>query len=76
MDGHIWGFDQLNNLNNFDFHISSDNFSLRKLIWPVGITGILYGALTLINIIYTILGTLKTNEGEDFTYPITIKFIK
>jgi len=26
--------------------------------------------------VYTILATIKTNEGEVFEYPLTIKFIK
>jgi uncharacterized Tic20 family protein len=30
----------------------------------------------VVNIVYTILATIKTNEGETFEYPLTIKFIK
>lgn len=71
-----WGFGRLNDLNNINIHIGSDNFSFRKFLWPAGISGILYGGLAIINIVYTILATLRTNEGEHFKYPITIKFIK
>jgi len=75
-DGNYFGLYRLNDLNNLNIHISSDNFRFGKFLWPVGITGLLQGALTVINIVFTILATIRTNEGETFKYPFTIKFIK
>jgi len=46
------------------------------LFWPVGITGFLQVALGVVNIVFTVLATIRTNEGEYFKYPFTIKFIK
>jgi hypothetical protein len=43
---------------------------------PVAILGLAQSALFIVNIVYTILATIKTNEGEHFEYPLTIKFIK
>jgi len=74
-EGGILNVHHFNELNIFDFHINSDNFSIGRF-WPLGITGLLQAALFVINIVYTILATLKTNEGEMFKYPLTIKFIK
>ncbi|MEM6865431.1 MAG: DUF4870 domain-containing protein [Bacteroidota bacterium] len=39
-------------------------------------TGLLHVALIIVNVVYTILATIRTNEGATFKYPITIKFIK
>lgn len=74
-----WGFlnfHKLSDLNNLNIHISSDDFRFGRFFWPVGISGLLQFALVVINIVYTILATIKTNEGETFKYPFTIKFIK
>lgn len=68
-----FGFRNLNNLNiNFD----SNDFRFGKWLIPVGIAGLVQGALFIVNIVYTILATLRTNEGQTFEYPLTIKFIK
>jgi uncharacterized Tic20 family protein len=72
----FFGFRRLSDLNNVNIHISSDDFKLGRFFWPVGITGLLQAALVVINVVYTILATLRTNEGEQFQYPFTIKFIK
>ena len=69
----IFGFNRLNDINlNFD----SSDFRFGSWLIPVGITGLMQGALFVINIVYTILATIRTNEGQIFEYPITIKFIK
>ena len=73
--GHF-GFDQLSNMNNLNISFDSDNFNFGKWLIPVGIAGLLKFALIIVNVVYTILATIKTNEGETFEYPITIKFIK
>jgi len=75
-DGSFWGFRRLSDLNNLDIHISSDDFRLGRWLWPAGISGLLHGALVVINVVYTILATIRTNEGQRFEYPFTIKFIK
>ncbi len=75
-DGNFFGFHRLSDLNNLDIHISSDDFRFGRLFWPAGITGLLQVALVVINVVYTILATIRTNEGETFKYPFTIKFIK
>lgn len=75
-DGGFWGLSRLSDLNNLDIHISSDNFSWRNFIWPAGISGLLHAAIIIVNVVYTILATIRTNEGERFSYPLTIKFIK
>tara|TARA_R110002167_G_scaffold29977_4_gene99509 strand:- start:715 stop:1197 length:483 start_codon:yes stop_codon:yes gene_type:complete len=71
-----FGFGNLSDINNFNFHIDSDDFRFGKWLLPLGITGLLHGALAVINIVYSILATIRTNEGQTFEYPISIKFIK
>ena len=75
-DWNFFGFHGLSDLNNLNIHIDSDDFRLGRLIWPVGISGFFQVALAVVNIVFTILATIRTNEGEYFKYPFTIKFIK
>ena len=57
-------------------HIGDGFWRHPRMWWPVGISGIVHLGLFAVNVVYTILATLRTNEGEVFKYPITIKFIK
>ncbi len=66
----------LRNLNNFNINFHDNDFRFGKWLLPVGIAGLVQGALFIVNIVYTILATLRTNEGQTFEYPLTIKFIK
>ncbi len=75
-DWNFLGFHRLSDLNNLNIHISSDDFRFGRLFWPAGITGLLHVTLVIINVVYTILATIRTNEGQTFKYPLTIKFIK
>ena len=75
-DFDFFGFGHLNNWNNLNFHFDSDDFRFGTWLVPVGITGLLQGTLFVVNIVYTILATIRTNEGQTFQYPLTIKFIK
>ena len=75
-DGDFFGFHRLSDFNNLNIHISSDDFRFGRFFWPAGITGLLQAGLMVINVVYTILATIRTNEGQTFAYPFTIKFIK
>ena len=75
-DWNFFGFHGLSDLNNLNIHIDSDDFRFGRLFWPVGISGFLQVALGIVNIVFTILATIRTNEGEYFKYPFTVKFIK
>ncbi|NHF59499.1 DUF4870 domain-containing protein [Flavobacteriaceae bacterium TP-CH-4] len=70
------GLDRLNNFNNLNIHFDSDDFRFGRWLVPLGITGLIQGALIVVNIVYTILAVIRTNEGQTFKYPITINFIK
>ncbi len=74
----IFDFDPFgfNHLHDFNVSFDSDDFRFGSWLLPVGIAGLLQGALFIVNIVYTILATIRTNEGQTFEYPITIKFIK
>lgn len=72
----FFGLHSLNNFNKPNINLVSDQFKFGTWLLPLGISGLLHGALFIVNIVYTILATLKTNEGETFEYPLTIKFIK
>ena len=72
----LLGFNRLNEFNNFDFDFNHHDFRFGSSLLPFGIAGLLHGALFIVNIVYTILATIRTNEGQTFEYPITIKFIK
>jgi len=72
----LFGLGNLNNFNNMNIHFDSDNFRFGWWLLPIGIAGLVQGVLFIVNIVYTILATIRTNEGQLFEYPITIKFIK
>lgn len=71
-----FGFNRLNHFNNWNFNFDRHDFQFGTWLIPFGIAGLVQGALFIVNIVYTILATIKTNEGQTFKYPITIKFIK
>ncbi len=75
IDGHLFDLWHWQDWDNLNFHLDSDNFRFTHW-WPLGITGLLGVALFLINIVYTILATIRTSEGQTFSYPLTIKFIR
>ncbi|MCM4163362.1 MULTISPECIES: DUF4870 domain-containing protein [unclassified Arenibacter] len=71
-----FNFANFNEFNGFNFDFDFHPFQLGKWLWPIGIAGFAQLGLFLINIVYTILATIRTNEGLDFKYPISIPFIK
>lgn len=75
-EGGIFNLEELNNYNHISFDFDGRHSGSYWMLWPLGIAGMLQVALFIINIVYTILATIKTNEGAYFKYPITIKFIK
>jgi uncharacterized Tic20 family protein len=42
----------------------------------VGIGGLIILAAWILRLVFSILSFVKTNEGEDYVYPVTISFIK
>ncbi|MGB5819602.1 MAG: DUF4870 domain-containing protein [Saonia sp.] len=71
----LFDFPHFNNFNGVNFHFDSDHFRFGHL-WPLGIAGLAQAALFVINVVYTILAAIRTNEGQTFKYPITINFIR
>ena len=73
--GHF-GLKNLNTYNNFNFDLDFSDLPFRSWIFPIGIAGLIQAGLFIVNIVYTILATIRTHDGQTFTYPITIKFLK
>ena len=63
-DWNLGGFHDLDDLHWFNPHFDWNGFKLGNLIWPIGISGLLQLGLTLVNIVFSILATIRTNEGE------------
>lgn len=63
-------------LDFFDLDFGSHWVDFPFFWWPLGVAGIVGFGLFIVNIVYTILATIRTSEGQYFKYPITIKFIK
>ncbi|MEE9360976.1 MAG: DUF4870 domain-containing protein [Cellulophaga sp.] len=76
LDFDNFNFNGFGIFNNMNFNFNHHNFNFSPFWWPIGVAGILQGGLFLMNLIYTILATIRTSEGEKFNYPFTIKFIK
>ena len=63
-------FNGFNNHSYFNFHVDTENvFGFLGL-------GSLAGIVYLIGIALVIIAALKAKEGENYTYPFIIKFIK
>ncbi len=75
LNGGLFGFDHLNDYNNLNIDFN-ETFRFSSWLFPLGVAGLAHGALFVVNVVYTILAVIKTNEGQEFSYPITIKFIK
>lgn len=72
----ILSWDDHHNFESFHFDFGTGLFDFPFFWWPVGIGGLLAMGLFVVNIVYTILATIRTNEGQYFRYPLTIKFIR
>ena len=44
-------------------------------IITLGIGSILYLPLTVLIIVFSIIAAVKANQGQPYTYPLTIKFV-
>ena len=75
-EGGILNIRDFNEFNGISFHFDNDHWNWGRFIWPAGFAGLAQLSLFVVNIIYTILATIRTNEGQVFKYPITIRFIK
>ena len=71
----FFGFDRFNDFNTFDMKFG-DNFPFGTWLLPIGLVGLFQVVLFMVNLVYTILATLRANEGQVFEYPLTIKFIR
>jgi uncharacterized Tic20 family protein len=76
LDGGHFSFPSLFESNNFEFEFGRNGFNFIPFLWPLGVSGMVYAALSVINFVYTLLAIIRTSEGQHFTYPLTIKFIK
>ncbi|CAZ94212.1 DUF4870 domain-containing protein [Zobellia galactanivorans] len=75
LNGSLLGLDHLNDYNNLNIDFSQ-SLNLSGWLFPLGMAGLAHGALFVVNVVYTILAVIRTNEGQEFTYPLTIKFLK
>ena len=65
-------FSSFNNFNNFQLNLDLSTNNLFNIMGLGSILGILY----LVGISLIIIAAFKAKEGENYTYPFTIKFIK
>jgi len=63
-------FNGHNNFNGFDF-----DFHFGSLFSAFGLASFV-GFIAIARIVLIIIAALKVKEGENYTYPLTIKFIK
>ena len=72
----IFNLHTLNEFNGINFSTDLNYSKFGNLLWGLGIAGVAQLGLFIVNIVYTILAILRTSEGIDFKYPLTINFIK
>lgn len=64
-------------MNNHDFEFSNFNFEANIGFLTVGIVCLtIFGLLKIAEFFLIIYAAIKTSNGENFSYPITIPFIK
>ncbi|MFW2479139.1 MAG: DUF4870 domain-containing protein [Lentimonas sp.] len=62
---------------SLNFKISMTIYMIISAILVLLVIGIfMLIALMVMNIVYTIIAAIKANEGECYSYPFTIRFIK
>lgn len=62
---------------SLNFQISMTIYMIISAILVLLVIGIfMLIALMVMNIVYTIIAAIKANEGECYSYPFTIRFIK
>lgn len=60
---------------SLNFQISMTIYLLVSAVMIIIIIGIFFlVALGIINLVFIILGSVKANNGEDFSYPLSIRF--
>ena len=60
------------NWNNFNFNFDLDTHNMFGFLSFGSLAGIIY----IIGIALVIIASIKAREGQNYTYPFTIKFIK
>ncbi len=75
-EGGVFSLDELDHINKLHFNFDGRYRGNGWLLIPIGVAGLLQIALFIVNLVFTILATIRTNEGKYFKYPITIPFIK
>ncbi|TDQ29378.1 DUF4870 domain-containing protein [Zeaxanthinibacter enoshimensis] len=72
----FWNLAEYNNFEGVDIEFDNLDFGKGIFWWPVGLIGLMQLGLSLVNIVFTIIATIRTHEGQFYEYPATIRFIK
>ncbi|NNF19465.1 MAG: DUF4870 domain-containing protein [Flavobacteriaceae bacterium] len=72
----FWNLAEYNNFGGIDIDMDDLEFSNGFFWWPLGLIGLMQLGLSLVNIVFTIIATIRTHEGQFYEYPLTIRFIK
>ncbi|PXA04327.1 DUF4870 domain-containing protein [Coraliomargarita sinensis] len=60
-----------------NFQISMTIYSVVALLSILAFIGIvLFPVILILNIVYTIIASIRASEGTNYQYPFTIRFIK
>jgi len=57
------------------------NFQLSMLIYAVGLTitfigVVLVPVVAILDIVFVIIAAIRANDGKDYNYPLSIRFVK
>lgn len=71
------GFINYHGKESLNFQISIAIYTIISGILALVLIGILFLiALGIIWIVFVIIASVKTSEGEEYRYPLTIRFVK
>lgn len=68
-----------NGKESLNFQISVTIYMIAAVILTVLSLGILFllpVAVSIVWLVYVVIATVKVSNGEDYSYPLTIRFIK
>lgn len=76
LDWYQGSFHNLGDFNGMGLVFKGDGNFPGRLLWPLGILGLVQFALAMVNIVFSIMATIRAHDGVYFSYPLTLKFIK
>ena len=61
---------------NFQISLALYALAATPLLCVAGLAAIIWAAIAILDIVFIIVAAVKANDGKDYRYPLTIRFVK